>query len=162
APNAQLARFASESPFNLVQGFTGTLEISAAFPISIAAVRIINNGDGEFLMVNSPIASTVAGNAPFVLPEFTDGGGWRTRLKLLNPSDSAMTGTAAFFTQGTPATPGVPMGVLLNSGQFNSTFNYTVAPRGSFTLETAGAPNTTQTGSIRITPAGGTAGPFAV
>ena len=56
------------------------------------------------------------------------GGGWATTLALVNTSTSTISGRVDIFDQS-----GNPMAVGLNGGT-QSTFRYTIAPRGTLTL----------------------------
>src|SRR5262249_1177948 len=81
-------------------------------------------------------------------------------LELLNTSDSLLSGTIQFFGQGSVSNPAGPVTLTVN-GQSGTTFNYTISPRGTATLETSGTPQNIQVGSIRITPTAGALAPSA-
>jgi len=83
------------------------------------------------------------------LPQFADGGGWKTQVILVNPTDTPMTGTVE-FANGTGAAANVTVGA-----QTSSSFMYSVPRRGSQKFVTSGLAQVTSSGSVRIVPAGG-------
>jgi hypothetical protein len=95
------------------------------------------NERGEALMTTLPIAPTASASTdPIVMPHFAAGAGWTTRVLLVNPTDSALSGTV----------------------DFDSTFPYSVAPRSAMTIIST-ASNVLRTGNIRVTPGQGTPAP---
>src|SRR5262249_48520732 len=161
--NAHFARFLSEPPFGLTSGFVGTLTFSSSAPISVTAVRNMINELNQFLMAKQPVISIPAGisTGPVLLSHFADGGGWRTEVILTNTTDSEVKGTVEFFGGGTPTVPATPLTLTVN-GLSGALFNYTLTARASATFETSGPAGTaTQTGSIHITPTGGSSAPSA-
>jgi hypothetical protein len=84
-----------------------------------------------------------------VLPHFADGGGWTSQIVLVNPSDQSISGSVQFFGQGTLTAPAQPVTVSIG-GQTNSSFAYTIAPRSSVRLRTAGVGTSIQVGSARV------------
>jgi len=75
-----------------------------------------------------------------VLPYYADGGGWRTQILLVNPTDSAMTGTVQFE-------PG-------------RSFDYSIPRRSSQKLVTPGSGSTVSVGAARIVPVSAAAAPI--
>ena len=72
---------------------------------------------------------------------------------LVNPGDNVLTGTVQFFDQlGQTAAVNV-------SGQTNSSFLYSIAPRSATKLQTAGTGTGGTVGSVRVGPAAGTNAP---
>jgi hypothetical protein len=163
AANAHIARFFSEAPFGLRSGFIGTFTVNASAPIAVTAVRTLVNERSQFLMTTQPVVTLPADISvgPLLLAHFADGGGWRTEVILINTTDSIITGTVEFFGEGTPTVPATPLTLTVN-GQAASSFSYTLRPRASTTFETSGpVASATQTGSVRITPTGGSTAPSA-
>ena len=163
AANAHIARFLSEAPFGLRSGFIGTLTFNSPAPIAVTAVRTLVNERSEFLMTAQPVL-TLPGDisvGPVLLAHFADGGGWRTEVILINTTDSMIAGTVEFFGQGTPTVAATPLTLTVN-GVSAASFSYTLRPRASTTFETSGpAAGAIQTGSVHITPTGGTTAPSA-
>jgi hypothetical protein len=154
AANNQIAAFIEQTPFNLAPAtFQGTLSISSDVPISLIALRGLFNErtPSEFLITTLPV--TILGGAPpagaVTLPHFAEGGGWRTQIVLVNPTDSTLTGTVQFLAQA-----GTAVAVTAN-GQTATTFNYSIPRQSSFKLATAGTPAGTLSGSVRVTPTAG-------
>jgi len=163
AANAHIARFLSEAPFGLRSGFIGTLTFNSSAPVAVTAVRTLVNERSQFLMTAQPVVTLPddISVGPVLLAHFADGGGWRTEVILINTTDSVITGTVEFFGEGTSTISATPLTLTVN-GQTAASFNYTIRPRASATFETSGAPaGATQTGSIHITPTGGSNAPSA-
>src|SRR5262249_5425332 len=107
---------------------------------------------GEFLMSTLPVIDPTAmpATGTVILPHYADGGGWTTQIFLVNPTDGALSGTVQFPTNVTIA------------GSTSNSFQYSVAPRSSQKLVTAGAGATTASGAVRVVPAGGGTVPTAL
>jgi hypothetical protein len=82
-----------------------------------------------------------------IFPHFADGGGWRTEIALVNPTDSELAGTILFKDQS-----GTALTMTLD-GRTNSSFVYSIPPRMSQKLATAGSPEAVLSGSMTILPA---------
>jgi hypothetical protein len=155
AANTQIAAFLNQPPFNVGSSFVGTFTFTSSMPVGVVALRGFNNERGEFLMSTLPVTdlSTAASNQTIVFPHFADGGGWRTEIALVNPTDAPLIGELRFIDEsGNPAT-------LSIAGQTASTFAYVIPPNGSQKLTTAGLPASAQTGSVRAVPAANNAAP---
>ncbi|PYS46203.1 MAG: hypothetical protein DMG13_30485, partial [Acidobacteria bacterium] len=151
--NGQVARFLDEAPFNGPIPFQGTFSFTSNVPVGVIALRGFANQRGEFLMSTLPVIDTTAppANGTQVVPHYADGGGWTTQILLVNPTSTLMTGNVQFSKPDGTATN------VTIAGQTNTTFAYSVPPRTSQKLSTAGITATT-TGSLRVVPAGGAAG----
>jgi hypothetical protein len=105
-------------------------------------------------MTTQPVAPlpNPASAGDILLAHFADGSGWRSQVILVNTTDLPITGTVQFLSEGTAATPGVPLTLNVN-GQVSATFNYSINPRSSAKLETSGLGQSVQVGSVHITPA---------
>lgn len=161
--NTQIAKFLSEQPFNLTSGFTGTLTFNSSAPIAVIALRTVINERTEFLATAQSVASLPSdiSAAPILLAHFADGAGWRTKVFLVNTTDSPINGTVEFFGEGLASVPAAPLTLTVN-GQTASSFIYTVPARASATLETSSPVSAVpQVGSIHITPTGGSNAPSA-
>ena len=156
--NHQIAAFLNESPFGATGSFEGALTFDASAPVGIIALRSLVNETGEFLMTTQTVAPLSPQAGPVVLGHFAEGGGWKTRVLLVNPTDSVISGSVQFYGED----PGTAGPIRINvSGQGAVSFPYTIPARASVKLETAGFGIETQVGSIRITPAGGVSAPSA-
>jgi sugar lactone lactonase YvrE len=155
--NQQIAQFLDQSVFKVytTSTFQGTFSFTSSVPVAVVALRGFTNERGDFLMSTLPVIDTTAApnTGTTVVPHFADGGGWTTKVLLVNPTDNPMAGTVQFMNQ-TGDAASVTIG-----GQANSSFPYSIPPRTSQKLSTAGLGTTTASGSIRIIPAGSGAGP---
>jgi hypothetical protein len=100
------------------------------------------NERGEFLMTTLPVgaASTESPDSlpsgDIVLPHFAAGGGWSTQVLLVNPTDQPLSGSV----------------------EMDATYSYTIAPRSSAKVVSAGS-DLLRTGIIRVSPGRGTGTP---
>jgi sugar lactone lactonase YvrE len=151
-PNQQIARFLDEAPFKTFDGsvFQGTFSFTSDMPVGVVAIRGLLNERQDFLMSTLPVIdSNVALNSSAVLSQFVDGRGWTSQILLVNPTDAPQTGTLEFRDDNgnlTTATIGA---------ETNSVFSYSVQPRSSQKIVTAGTAGTNTTGSARIIGAPG-------
>jgi hypothetical protein len=162
--NGQISAFLDQAPFikqvtdlSPVRSFT----FASSVPVGVTVLRGYTNERGEFLITTLPVTALdtpPTSTAPFAFPHYADGGGWTSALVLLNPTDAAITGTAQFYSKGTPDNPGAPV-VLTANGSSASGFSYTIPPRSSFKLQTGGTSSTIQTGWVSITPTSGSIAP---
>lgn len=151
APNSQRVQFLNEAPFKTFTGasFQGTLSFTSTLPVGIVALRTYTNELGDFLMSTLPIID-LEKPVPMgtgVLPYYADGGGWRTQILLVNPTDSAMTGTVQFDHN-------VSVG-----NQTGRSFDYSIPRRSSQKLATPGSASTVSVGAARIVPVSGAGTP---
>jgi C-terminal processing protease CtpA/Prc len=147
--NGQIAAFLDQGPFNGARPFNGTFTFTSSLKVAAVALRSINNERGEFLITTLPVAdlSRPAATGPSVSPHFADGGGWKTEVVLVNPTDSTITGTVLFRDgSGTNLTMNV-------DGVSGTSFTYSIPARTSQKLTTAGSAQSVQSGSVTITPA---------
>jgi Matrixin/IPT/TIG domain len=160
SPNGQIARFLSQAPFNGGSNIHGTFTFSSNVPVAVIALRGLSNERNEFLISTLPVLDTSAAAAtgPVTLPQFADGGGWTTQIILVNPGDSAASGSIRFAdASGRSVT-------LTANGQSLNTFPFSVPKRSFFKLLTAGSGASVQSGSVQISPnsGGATAVPVAI
>lgn len=156
--NSQIARFLNQEPFS-ASSFSGSFSFSASAPVAAIAIRSLVNERGEFLMTTQPVTPMPASfsASPFIVAHFADGSGWKSQVILVNTTDVALTGTVQFFSDGTATVAGAPLTLTVN-GQTGTVFSYLVRARSSAKLETAGfAAVPVQVGSVKITPATGSA-----
>jgi hypothetical protein len=154
--NGQIASFLDQAPFNGLKPFLGAFTISSSAKVAAISFRSFVNERGETLLTTLPVvnlAATPAADSVLVSPHFADGGGWRTEVVLVNPTDSPLTGTVVFKD---------PSGTTLNmtlNGAAASSFSYSIAPASSQKFTTSGSSQKTLSGSMIITPAAGTPPP---
>jgi len=150
----QIARFLNESPFRANSSTApatveGTLTFDSSVPVSAIALRGFTNERAEFLMTTLPVLDLAAGFSAdaVVMPHFAYGGGWKTSIVLVNPTDQSISGNLELHADG---------------GSILSTVPYAVSPRSSFVYTAANSGSQIQTGSIRVVPAASTAAPTGV
>jgi hypothetical protein len=140
APNHQIAAFLNETPFNgSSSAHSFTFTFTSSVPVGAIALRGYVNERSEFLMTTLPVAPiSSTSTSSIVLPHFAAGGGWRTQVLLVNPTDETLIGRV----------------------EMDSTYAYSVAPRSSAKIvSTSAAASQVQTGNVRITPIMGTRSP---
>ena len=150
----QIAKFLNQAPFNGTN-VQGSFTVTSDVPVGIIALRGLTNERSEFLISTLPVLdlSATVPSALVTLPHFADGGGWTTQIILVNPGDSAISGSIAFTN------PNGQAATLTANSKTSNTFPYSIAPRTSFKLLTAGSGSTTQSGSVQISPSSGSAAP---
>jgi len=150
--HSQKVQFLNEAPFKTFAGstFQGTFSFTSTLPVGIVALRTYTNEHGDFLMSTLPVIDTRTtprmGDA--ILPYYADGGGWRTQILLVNPTDTAISGAVQF-----------PLNVTI-AGQTGRTFQYSIPGRSSHKLATSGVPSAIAVGSVRIVPGNGVPAPI--
>jgi hypothetical protein len=154
-PNGQVARFLNEPPFNGPSGlvFQGTFTFSSSVPIAVIALRGFTNERGEFLITALPVVDLDAPSpaGTIAIPHFANGGGWKTKIVLVNPGDRAQAGTVQFFDPSGLAVMVAPrFGAF--GGVISNTVLYSVSARSSSTFETSGAGAAVTVGSVRVIP----------
>jgi hypothetical protein len=110
--------------------------------VGVTALRGFTNERSEFLITTLPVAPLVSIDSPLVFAHYADGGGWKTQVILINPTDGILSGTADLFIDS-------PAGMTGGSRQ---TVPYGIAPRSSVTLQLATDNSQTRTGWLRVTP----------
>jgi len=149
AAGGQITRFLNESPFD-GGTFAGSFTFSSSSPVAAMALRGFLNERSSVLITTLPVADLASPAEPASLvPHFADGGGWSTQLILVNPSDETVSGTAEFWGQGTAATPAQPLNVTID-GLAGTTFTYSIPPRSSRRITSAGSGPFMQSGSVRL------------
>jgi hypothetical protein len=149
-PNGKTSQFLTEPPFNGVAPFRGTFTLTSNVPVVLTALRGLTNSRNEFLITTLPVAPTSGTQTgTLYIPHFADGGGWRTQVILVNPSDTSCSGVIRFFDKGSESAA-APM---------LSETAYTIAPSSSFRLITDGTPVETKSGSVRVFPGTGQTSP---
>jgi len=161
-PNGQVARFLNEPPFNGPSGlvFQGTFTFSSSVPIAVIALRGFTNERGEFLITALPVVDLDAPSpaGTIAIPHFANGGGWKTKIVLVNPSDRAQAGTVQFFDPSGLAVMVAPRFGAFD-GVISNTVLYSVSARSSSTFETSGAGAAVTVGSVRVIPDTNTTAP---
>jgi hypothetical protein len=152
----QIAKFLNQAPFNS-GNMQGSFTLTSDVPVGVIALRGLTNERSEFLISTLPVLdlSAAVPNATITLPHFADGGGWTTQVILVNPSDSSISGSTSFTD------PNGQAATLTANGQSLHAFPYSIAPRTSFKLLTAGSGSNVQAGSVQISPGNTSAAPVA-
>jgi hypothetical protein len=159
--NSQIAAFLDQPPF-LTPGLNPpslstlrTFTFVSNVPVGVVALRGLTNERSEFLITTLPVTpldQPYTATAPVVFPHFADGGGWKTHVILVNPTDSTLTGSLRFYSQGSATSAGAPI-VLTANGVTSDTFSYSIPPRSSYKLDTSATGTSVQVGAVRVTPA---------
>jgi hypothetical protein len=153
-PRFQVAAFVNQAPFNVTSNFTGTFTFIAPEPVALLTLRALTNDLGEFLMsAQSVVPLNQLTSGRVVIPQFADGAGWNTSVELFNTGDQSMIGTVQFFNEGANNESATPISMIVN-GNSGTSFPYTIAPRSSVHLDTAGIGPLIQVGSVVVTPTG--------
>ena len=140
----------SQSEINLASARTFTFSSSA--PVGVTAIRGFNNERSDFLFATVPVvALSATESSPLVFAHYADGGGWRTQVELVNPTDSVLSGTVAFF--------GANFSAGTSSRVPRETVPYSVAPRSAVNIQPSKTSSDVRTGWIRVTPSSGTPSP---
>jgi hypothetical protein len=148
-PNGQIARFLDQAPFNAGASLNGAFTFRSNVPIAVVGIRGLTNERSEFLLTTLPVTDLNASAASSgVFPHFADGAGWTSQVILVNPGDTALTGTLQFMNQSGAAAP------LSVNGQQGSSFSYALPPRTIRKFVTSGVPVVNVSGSVRLLPAG--------
>jgi hypothetical protein len=158
--NQQQAVFLNQDPFQIPAGSQGAFSFTSNQPVAVIALRGLTNERGEFLMTTLPIIDRAAA-APAgipVVPHFADGQGWTTQLLLVNPTDTAISGSVQFFSSGQSGTAAEAISLTVN-GQRTASISYTIPGGSAQKIATSGTEPGLRSGSVRIMPAqgGGTA-----
>jgi hypothetical protein len=86
------------------------------------------------------------------LPHFADGGGWTTRVSLVNPTDEAIAGTMEFRDAGGESSAAQPMMVQVDGMDLASGYPYSIPPRSVEVFRTTGVGAGTASGTVRVLP----------
>jgi hypothetical protein len=153
-PRAQVAEFLNQDPYSSGNGFLGTLTFTSTSPVGVIALRSLTNERDDFLITTLPVIdlSKGASTGTQVVPHFAVGDGWQTQIILVNPTDSAQSGTFQFLGPGSGSTAAAPATVTID-GTAASSASYTVAARSSRKIVVSAAGTGLTYGSVRIVPA---------
>jgi hypothetical protein len=162
-PGAQIARFVSEPPFDSGE-LEGTMTFESAVPVAALALHTRVNDRADFLMTHVPVGPVdPAVPAPEIVPNFVIGGGWESRLVLVNPTDSVVSGRfeTPEFTGARIFAP--PDFLHRIEGHPGIGFPYFIEPRSSSVVRLAGPAPEAESGFIRLVPVqGATPDAFAI
>jgi Glucose / Sorbosone dehydrogenase len=132
--NGQIAAFLSDPPFRAGSLF-GTFTFTSSLPIIATALRMYTNDRGEPLFSTLPVLEPGVAPPPTIVPQFIQGGGWRTDIVLMNYGDTAVNGTVEFVRA---------------NGETLQAFPYVVPSRGAVDLGLMGFFSNIQTGFVRV------------
>lgn len=134
----------------------GSLDVTSDQPLSVLALRLTINQRNEALLTTTPMADMTLplGSGRLYFPHLVDGGGYSTKLILLNTSAAPEQGTLSFYGED-----GSPLFINRALGYGSSNFPYSIQPGGVFVFQTDGTPVTVSQGSVQLTPYAGTLTP---
>jgi hypothetical protein len=154
--NQHITAFLDQSPYFAPVGTQGTFSFTSSQPVSVIALRSLLNErvPSDFLLTTLPVIdlSATVSTGTQVIPDFAAGGGWTTRILLINPTGTDQTGSIQFLDANGAAQSVTIDGVAGSSG------NYTVKANSSKKFVVTGSASTA-TGSVRVVPTGGGAAP---
>jgi hypothetical protein len=161
AANEGLTAFLNEDPFippssvNITDARSFTF--SASLPIAFTAIRGFVNERSEFLMTTLPVAALhQTDSSPIAVPYYVDGAGWSSRILLVNPTETTISGTVDFFAQSSADDP-------LNSasidGELTETAQYAIPGGSAVSIQSSLLQSEHRTGWARLVPDQGTAAP---
>jgi hypothetical protein len=158
--NRQMAGFLNQAPFNLPDNTEGSFTFTSSIGVSVVALRGLTNERNVFLMSTLPVPTlgTTDASPLAVLPHFAIGGGWTTKLVLVNPTDNVLSGNAQFFSPAVGDSTVLTLVASVNGVPMIG-FNYSIPPHGVFAVTLNSADGNLGSGSIRITGNNGTAAP---
>ena len=115
---------------------------------------------GQTIKIEQVAAGTSQFNSQALFPHFASGGGWNTRLMLLNTSQSPIVARVSFFADaGTPIA--LPLNLPQTSGTapvLASTLERTLAGGATLVIDTASADPLSQNGWVQVLSTGTVAG----
>jgi sugar lactone lactonase YvrE len=139
---SQVVGFLTDPPFNLRTPVQGTFTFVSSAPLAVAALRGFRNERSQYMTTAVPVIDL--GVAPLAEPvsiaHYASGGGWSTRLTLVNPSDQFVSGNIRFTD---------------SAGNVTRQQTYSLTPRGSQTVPFEMNTASTSVGSALITPGAG-------
>ena len=117
-----ISKFLDQPPFNGGSAVRGTFTFTSSVPIATVALRGFIDEAGEFLMTLPVTPLSSSATETVVFPHFAAGGGWVTRVILVNPTDRTITGTAGLLEPGSgtaAAAPATLTSTKLPAGQMS-------------------------------------------
>jgi hypothetical protein len=140
--------FSLPSDFQTATQFA-SLDVTSDQPLSVLALRMTTNQNGEGLFTTTPVADLNQSLVydPIYFPHFVDGGGYTTSLILLNTSGTTESGKLDF---------------LDNRGGFFSTgfaSIFSIPAGGLLRLQTDGISGNIRSGWVRVNPDPGSTAP---
>jgi hypothetical protein len=135
-PGGQISAFLNDAPFHGRSNISGTFTFTASAPIAAIALRIVRNEIGEQLLAALPFieVGSPQPNTTFV-PQFVNGGGWKSEILLFNAQDVPISGDVQFFD---------------SSRQLTQTSPYTIAAGASTRLTNLSSDVNMRTGFVRV------------
>ncbi len=151
--NDEAPDFKLPSDFPTVVQF-GSLDITSDQPLSVLALRLTVNQRSDILLTTTPttdLTEPPSSNRRLYFPHFVDGGGYATRLILINTSGAPEAGMMSFYSDS-----GEPLMIKQAGGSGSSAFQYSIQPGGVFVFQSDGSPAMVNEGSVQVTPFAGT------
>ncbi len=99
AANQHLPILAHELFPEIVEGFTGIVDIRSTSPVTAVTLKLTTNSRGDLLLTTLPVADLTRppSSSPVVLPQIAIGGGFSTRIITLNPGTTTASGRLNFY-----------------------------------------------------------------
>jgi uncharacterized protein (DUF2345 family) len=143
ATGAHFQGFVTDSNFfgAAADNFTGTMRVDSTLPISAISLQQINNQAPrqESLLTSTPVAD-LAKPAPrgnLVFPQFVDGGGYQTRIMLVNTSGIPISGKV-LFARDEASSPDNSDLRFDTSNEGGPEIRYQIQPLGQFSALSSG------------------------
>lgn len=127
ASGNHLAVFAHELFGDLVEGFTGVMEIRSSVPVVAIALKLTVNGRDDLVLTSLPVADLTrpSSASSLVFPHIAIGTEFSTRLIFLNTDPNSMATGRLNFRQSNGAGMTIPLGA-----DIGSQFPYQLASSG--------------------------------
>src|SRR5262249_9381774 len=107
-------------------GFTGLMQLQSDVAVALITLKLTVNTHGTFVISTLPVAdlTNLPSSTTLIFPQIVIGGGFSTRLVLINTNSSTATGKLSFHqSDGTAMV--IPLGA-----QTASQFPYRLSPSG--------------------------------
>jgi hypothetical protein len=121
--------------------FSGTLRVDSTQPVSALTLQQINNQSprNEALLTSTPVAdmNQPASGGNLVFPQFVDGGGFQTRIMLLNTNNVAISGKILFVRDNASSPNDSDLHFDTSSGG-GAEVPFRIQPQGQFSALSSG------------------------
>ncbi len=140
--------FAYPSDFATTSQF-GTLDITSDRPLSAMALRLTINQRGELLFSTTAVVDTqlAVPTTPMLFAHLPEGGGFNSKIALINTTPSEQTGQLRIFDDF-----GAAFLVRTMEGETASVFSYRIPAGGAWAIETDGSSANVRAGWVEVNP----------
>ena len=136
-------RISTSELLNSGETLEGLVSEESSTPVSVAALALTRNTRREQILSAAPRISDAIqpDSTPIVVPQVLNGAGYRTRIRLLNPSEETLEGSIEFFD---------------SSGQATSSpeISFEISPWGAYEYTTDGQSAIARSGFAVVKPQG--------